>query len=240
MGKLLGEREDVPEGKKGMVSTRDNSDYKWRTDQLPKGAQVLGALEFESEPTLNLHGEITQHIMVDSNSNNSSDYESGGRMTTAESLFQSALKVWHERHYRKAFLHACEHDVVRPTFCCGLLPDDGQYLLELEHLNHNKGGWVHRINHELMQEPESLLLLGNHKDGNDDDDKTKQPEMQLQLNVYLWTLHKLTGSSQTQILMMRFLAVPRPQGHHHHHHHAEHHDKAEPTAEQPSSPLEKS
>ena len=132
MGKLLGESEDVPAGKKYMISTRENSDYKWQD----KG--VVGALEIPSEPDLELRGEYTpRHVQ--------------GK----EELFDQALEFWNERKWREGFIEACEN-VPKATFCCGLLPDDDQTIKDMQ--SKLKKGWIKAMNQILRAERKDFTM----------------------------------------------------------------------------------
>ena len=132
MGKLLGESEDVPPGKKFMISTRENSDYKWQD----KG--VVGALEIPSEPDLQLRGEyIPRHVK--------------GK----EELFEQALEFWNERKWREGFISACEN-VPKATFCCGLLPDDDQTIKDIR--KKLTKGWVKAMNQILRAERKDFVM----------------------------------------------------------------------------------
>ncbi|KAL7571055.1 hypothetical protein ACA910_003771 [Epithemia clementina (nom. ined.)] len=132
MGKLLGETEDVPSAKKYMISTRDNSDYKWQD----RG--VIGALEVPSEPDLELRGEyIPRHVRGH------------------EELFDQALELWNQRKWRDGFIEACEN-VPKATFCCGLLPDDDQTIRDIQ--QKLTKGWIKALNQILRSERKDFLM----------------------------------------------------------------------------------
>eukprot|EP00527_Entomoneis_sp_CCMP2396_P000947 CAMPEP_0198141634 /NCGR_PEP_ID=MMETSP1443-20131203/4612_1 /TAXON_ID=186043 /ORGANISM="Entomoneis sp., Strain CCMP2396" /LENGTH=185 /DNA_ID=CAMNT_0043804441 /DNA_START=322 /DNA_END=879 /DNA_ORIENTATION=- len=131
--KILGDREEVPPGKQNMISTRENSDYKW---QQTRG--VIGALEIPSVPDLVLEGEYTPRYV-----------------DRKEPVFEEALDLWHARKLRAEFLKAC-NNVPLASFCCGMLPDQDQWIKNIvKSLNK---GWIKAINQKLKSERRDVYL----------------------------------------------------------------------------------
>uniref|UniRef100_A0A7S2Y4E9 Uncharacterized protein n=1 Tax=Entomoneis paludosa TaxID=265537 RepID=A0A7S2Y4E9_9STRA len=133
MGKVMGEREEVPSTKANMISTRDNSDYKW---QQARG--VIGALEVSSEPDLDLDGDLLPR------------YVDG-----MEQEFDAALEIWNEEKLRKEFVKACKN-VPMATFCCGMLPDQDEWIKNI-HKSLTKG-WVKATNQRFRTEQKDFFL----------------------------------------------------------------------------------
>lgn len=115
-----------------MISTRDNSNYKWQD----KG--VLGALEIPSQPNLELNGEYIPRCAP-------------GK----EALFDQALTLWNERKWREGFIEACEN-IPKATWCCGLLPDDDQTIRDMQG-KLNKG-WIKAMNQILRAERKDFMM----------------------------------------------------------------------------------
>lgn len=135
MGKILGEREEVPAAKQNMISTRDNSDYKW---QNGNGRSVLGALEVPCEPDLDIRGELTARYV-----------------TGHEADFDNALEWWNENKLRKQFIKACE-SVPQASFCCGLLPDQDEWIKNIQ--KQLTKGWVKATNQKLRSERKEFFI----------------------------------------------------------------------------------
>jgi hypothetical protein len=81
------EQEPVPANKRYMISTRENSEYKWQNDD-----SLLGALEVPSDPYFRLDGEYNERPVV-------------GK----EGSFGKALEVWEQMNLRKEFQKAAEN-----------------------------------------------------------------------------------------------------------------------------------
>jgi hypothetical protein len=81
-------------------SRRENTEYKWKHDKT-----VVGALEVRSEPLLDLHAKMKEHIVA-----------------SYEDDFGNCLRIWEEHHLRKALIHAFE-EITPRTRCCGMVTD---------------------------------------------------------------------------------------------------------------------
>ena len=77
-----------------------NSEFKWKHDH-----SVVGALEIVAEPSLNVHAEMTEHVVE-----------------SCEDEFGKCLRTWNEHHLRHEFAHAWDKIPPRKFFF-GLLPD---------------------------------------------------------------------------------------------------------------------
>jgi hypothetical protein len=102
------EQEEVPKGKQYMISTRENSRYRWQD-----GPNVIGALEVHSEPDFN----PTEHLKSKCAPEREED-------------FDKTQEVWDEMKLRDEFVEACE-GIPKSTCCCGLIPDDDSTIKEL-------------------------------------------------------------------------------------------------------------
>eukprot|EP00545_Synedropsis_sp_CCMP1620_P013016 CAMPEP_0119013604 /NCGR_PEP_ID=MMETSP1176-20130426/8561_1 /TAXON_ID=265551 /ORGANISM="Synedropsis recta cf, Strain CCMP1620" /LENGTH=167 /DNA_ID=CAMNT_0006966707 /DNA_START=99 /DNA_END=602 /DNA_ORIENTATION=+ len=117
-------REHVPEDKEWRPSTRENSDYKWQTQF------VVGALEVDCMPDLNLGGPMTPHNSV----------------ALRAPRFEEAQAAFKECGLRESFVEEAE------TFpfvkcCCGLIRDDPKTIKRLgPHMNET---WVEDANKKL-------------------------------------------------------------------------------------------
>jgi hypothetical protein len=80
------EQEAVPASKKYMISTRENSEYKWQTDPT-----IVGALEIPSDPYFRLDGEYKSRPVH-------------GK----QQEFDRALQVWESMDLRQEFQKAAE------------------------------------------------------------------------------------------------------------------------------------
>jgi pentatricopeptide repeat protein len=80
------EQEPVPANKRYMISTRENSEYKWQNDST-----LLGALEVPSDPYFRLDGEYNSRPVA-------------GK----EGSFDKALEVWEQMNLRQEFQKAAE------------------------------------------------------------------------------------------------------------------------------------
>jgi len=130
------EQEDVPPDKKFMISTRENSEYKWRQD-FPD--QIFGALEIPSDPVLNVK---------------SPDYTSRP-VRGKEDLLDEALELWDEWKLRDEFVKAVDGVPVE-TCCCGLITDSDATVKSLvPALNR---GWVHDVNRRLRNDRAGFKL----------------------------------------------------------------------------------
>ena len=160
---LLGEEDKVPAGKRHMISTRDNSEYKWKQDGGVQDS-IIGALEVHSEPQLNYRADLGKKYVGD---------------RTEE--FEEALKVWDEWKLRDEFIEACSN-VPPETCCCGIIPQDDESMKAIQ--KSLKKGWIHSTNQRLHNE---------HK--------------HFKLDAYIWMWHNVSGKSETNILLLRFLST---------------------------------
>jgi len=128
------EQEEVPKGKKYMISTRDNSEYRWQDD--PK---VFGALEVPSEPDFVPDGDLVARFVTD-----------------REEEMDKAVEVFDAMELRDEFVKACE-GVVKQTCCCGLIPDDDSTLKETARVLRN--GWVKSVNKRLGTKGEDAFRI---------------------------------------------------------------------------------
>jgi len=128
MGRVLGvdfEEENVPKAKKFMISTRDNSEYKWQDDP-----NVIGALEIPSEPVLNVRA---------------AQYTSRP-VAGKEELLDEALELWGEWKLKDEFV-AAALAIPEEYCCCGLLMDPDETIRQIvPQLNK---GWIHNVNERL-------------------------------------------------------------------------------------------
>ena len=124
------EQEEVPPGKKYMISTRNNSEYKWHA------RDVVGALEVSSEPELKLRLPLTERVVK-------------------KELFERYLKVWKDWKLRDEFIQACEN-APKETCCCGLVSDNDATIKKLvEALN---DGWIKATNEKLVRHHKNFKL----------------------------------------------------------------------------------
>lgn len=161
MAPLLGEREEVPANKQNMISTRDNSEYKW---QQARG--VIGALEVPSVPVLEFDAEYTPRYVP-----------------RKEVLFDAALEVWHEEKLKAEFIKACKN-VPPASFCCGLLPDQDQWMKNI--IKSLNKGFIKATNQRFRAERKDVYL-----------------------DIFNWNWHNATGKSTTNILLIRFFESKR-------------------------------
>lgn len=133
MSNLLGEREDVPASKQNMISTRENSDYKWQQTR-----SVIGALEVPSEPDFNFEGDLNPRFVEG-----------------LESEFDEALDVWNKHKLRKEFIKACKN-VPQASFCCGLLTDQDKWIRNIQ--KSLTKGWIKATNQRLRAELKTFYL----------------------------------------------------------------------------------
>jgi hypothetical protein len=119
-------REHVPNDKAWRPSTRENSEYKWQTKF------VVGALEVDSQPDLNIRGPMTPHNGMELRA---------GRFGEAQAAFK-------ELNLRESFIEEAD------TFpfvksCCGLIRDDAKTIKRLApHLNET---WCKEANKKLKE-----------------------------------------------------------------------------------------
>ena len=109
-----------PRSRAFRFSTRGNSDYRWKDSKnggriggAGGGGLVVGALEVQSEPTLNYSSELKKNPVL-------------GR----EALFDTALKIWKKHDLRNQFIQVCEQ--IPPSTClCGLIYNDEDTITEM-------------------------------------------------------------------------------------------------------------
>ena len=125
------ECEPVPHEKQFAVSTRENSEYKWHTKK-----HVIGALEIESEPDLNVRQPFSELVRHELENN-----------PTASAKFKEALRVYEEEfQLHKSFIEAAEGFPVQMA-CCGLIRNDEKTIRKMvPYLNET---WVHAANDKL-------------------------------------------------------------------------------------------
>lgn len=127
------EQEEVPKGKKYMISTRENSAYRWQD-----GPHVIGALEVHSEPEFTPQEHLEAHCTL-----------------AREEDFDKTQEVWEEMNLRDEFVEACE-GIPRATCCCGIIPDDDSTIKELARIL--KRGWIKSVNKRLAQREEKFKI----------------------------------------------------------------------------------
>mmetsp|Transcript_17255 Transcript_17255/g.47188 ORF Transcript_17255/g.47188 Transcript_17255/m.47188 type:complete len:201 (+) Transcript_17255:142-744(+) len=125
-------KESVP-AKGNVISTRDNSDYKWQQQR-----SVIGALEVPSEPDLDFSGELLPRYVKGS-----------------ESAFDDALEIWNEQKLRKQFIKACKN-VPPASFCCGMLTDKDAWIKNIQ--KSLTKGWVKATNQKFRSEQKLFML----------------------------------------------------------------------------------
>jgi hypothetical protein len=123
----------MPESARRMrFSTRRNSNFKWQQDK-----SVVGALEVDSDPVLNVRGKLGEkRLMLMAKQDDDDDDE-----------FGVCLRMWEDLKLRRGFVEACE-GIPPATQCCGLLNDQDQTIRELATLL-NKG-WAKSINKKIQ------------------------------------------------------------------------------------------
>jgi hypothetical protein len=127
------EEEEVPMGKHHMISTRENSVYKWQ-----EGSNVIGALEVHSEPDF----KPLDHL---------ESMNAPGR----EDAFDKTQEVWDEMKLRDEFVTACE-GIPKSTCCCGLIPDDDSTMEEVARVLTR--GWIKSVNKRLAKREENFKI----------------------------------------------------------------------------------
>lgn len=106
-------REHVPDDKAWRPSTRDNSEYKWQTQF------VVGALEVECQPGLNVRGPMKDH----------------NSMQLRADRFTEAKAAFKEFRLRESFIEEAEAFPFVKS-CCGLIRDDAKTIKRLgPHMN---------------------------------------------------------------------------------------------------------
>jgi hypothetical protein len=109
------------------LSTRQNSDHKWRTSPA-----IIGCLEVPSEPTLSFQANYVRRPV-----------------TLHATDFGQALHVWHELKLRQEFMAACAGTASVHTCCFGLVSNDDATIRQLvPDLNR---GWVRATNRRLQR-----------------------------------------------------------------------------------------
>ncbi|KAL3912204.1 MAG: hypothetical protein SGILL_006976, partial [Bacillariaceae sp.] len=103
----------------------ENSEYKWKHDKT-----VIGALEVEAEPVLDLHAEMKEHTIM--------GYEDD---------LTKCIELWKEHNLRHSFIQAFE-GIAPQTRCCGLVEDyDETIKHNMPQLN---DGWAKDVNDKYM------------------------------------------------------------------------------------------
>jgi hypothetical protein len=121
----------VPAKKKFHFSTRDNSIDKWSHEG------VIGALEVDCEPTLDLEGTLTPLQGMDGDADS----------------WKEAQKAWNTEALRESFLKACKNVPIE-TACCGLIQDDDERIRNLvPYLNQH---WAPVANEKLEKHGVSI------------------------------------------------------------------------------------
>jgi hypothetical protein len=121
----------VPDKKKLHFSTRANSTDKWCH------AGVIGALEVDCEPTLDLEGTLTPLQGMDGDADS----------------WKEAQKAWNTEALRESFLKACKNVPIE-TACCGLIQDDDERIRNLvPYLNQH---WAPVANEKLEKHGVSI------------------------------------------------------------------------------------
>jgi len=127
------ETENVPQEKKFHISTRLNSDYKWKTS-----SNIIGCLEVPSEPELLLEAEYIKRPV-----------------RLSQDAYDYCIEVWDEWNLKAEFLKACE-SVPKVTCCCGLIPNDDETIKDI--VSHLNKGWIRSINQRLLRENKGFKL----------------------------------------------------------------------------------
>mmetsp|Transcript_19898 Transcript_19898/g.43230 ORF Transcript_19898/g.43230 Transcript_19898/m.43230 type:complete len:174 (+) Transcript_19898:166-687(+) len=107
-------------------STKLNSDFKWRADRT-----VVGALEVQTDPSLDLRAEMVLHDVT-------------GR---EDELF-AFLNIWKDLKLRNKFIKAYE-SLPPVTSCCGLLTVQDATIRSNAFLLNE--GWVKHMNKSLLK-----------------------------------------------------------------------------------------
>jgi hypothetical protein len=127
------EQEEVPKDKKFMISTRENSVYRWND-----GPHVIGALEVQSEPDFNPRDDLQNRSFPD-----------------READFDKTQEVWDDMKLRDEFVAACE-GIPKMTCCCGLIPDDDNTMKEVARVLTK--GWIKSVNKRLAEREEKFKI----------------------------------------------------------------------------------
>ena len=171
----LVEREHVPPDKEFRISTRENSEYKWQANK-----HVIGALEIDSEPDLNLRQPYSELVRHEAHMKNAAT------TTTAinrSAKFKEAQRVYNEEfHLHESFIEAAEGFPVQMA-CCGLIRNDEKTIrLMTPYLNKT---WVPAANEKL---------------------KSKG----FKVDCYVWKWSHISGQSESHVLLIRFYEIPEP------------------------------
>jgi hypothetical protein len=127
------EQEEVPKGKKYMISTRGNSEYKWQDSP-----HVIGALEVDSEMGFQPGNPLKSRSVL-----------------SREEDFDKTQEVWDEMKLRDEFIKACEGGP-KSTCCCGLIPDDDSTIKDLGPVLTR--GWIKSVNKRLAKREEKFKI----------------------------------------------------------------------------------
>lgn len=172
----LVEREHVPPEKEFHVSTRENSEYKWQTNK-----HIIGALEIDSEPDLNLRQPFSELVRHEPNKKNTTTTTTTA--TNRSAKFKEAQRVYDEEfHLHESFIEAAEGFPVQMG-CCGLIRNDEKTIRKMTpYLNQT---WVPAANEKL---------------------KTKG----FKVDCYVWKWSHISGQSESHVLLIRFHEIPEP------------------------------
>jgi hypothetical protein len=127
------EQEEVPKGKKYMISTRGNSEYRWQDSP-----QVIGALEVQSEPDFKPQENLKSRCVPERGDD-----------------FDNTQAVWDEMKLRDEFVQACE-GIPMVTCCCGIIPDDDSSIKEFALVLER--GWIKSVNRRLGKREEKFKI----------------------------------------------------------------------------------
>jgi hypothetical protein len=116
-----------PATRKLHFSSKGNSEFKWKHDKT-----VVGALEVEAEPILDVRAKMTEHVVE-----------------SYEDEFAECLRLWGELDLRQQFIKEWEN-IPPQTSCCGLINNyDETIKYNTPHLN---DGWVKSVNENYLAE----------------------------------------------------------------------------------------
>jgi len=111
-------------GREFRSSTKMNSDFKWKVDR-----SVVGALEIETDPVVDLTAEMRLHDIPG-----------------CEAEFKEYFKVWKDLKLKDEFIQAYE-TLPPETVCCGVITNQDKTIRKNVHALNE--GWIKSVNARL-------------------------------------------------------------------------------------------
>jgi hypothetical protein len=124
--------EQVPDSKRHMISTRENSYYKWQA------SNVVGALEIPSEPDLDYRLEYEKRPV-----------------SGQDKRFETFMTDWDELKLGDEFIKACE-GIPLEVCCCGLMTHTDNTIKSMASLLNE--GWMTKTNERLLKEGKEFQM----------------------------------------------------------------------------------